>query len=325
MTNPLCLSSSSLCRTQMPRTKKGTGSSLLNETIASQENPKPRCVRFRKGAASGKCYAVGKTKMMGVHPFINRYLLKMLSGTTASELKVIANRPCASFVDIDADEKQRGPPQRNKFAIGTRVHRQWKRTVKSLIKRKTKVSTKAKKVTVSAAPRIHPWIRTILSLIRQPAPRGLGYEIIDAEKLVAWKEARVGTELDGVGLDPLYEGRAIVVFELKTTKTPGYATVPVYEFTREFCRLAGITKRQGLTQLEADMLQALCGKVLLKEFAKRWPSKAFPPDLKIADVLVIHSVTPKQADAYRVPRWMAEMTPALIELMRTVMKDKPLV
>jgi hypothetical protein len=310
----------------MPRVKKSKAS-LLNETISEKENPKPRRVRFRKDGKSGKCYAVGRTRLMGIHPFIDRFLLKRLTETTASELRLYSQQPCASFVNIDTDESKRGPPQKNKFAIGDRFHRQWKTAIKSLVKRqvnKRKKTTTNQPTKITRPLRIHPWVKTVLSVIQNPMPHGLGYRVVDAEMLVAWKEARIGTELDGVAVaDSFHGSRHVVIIELKTNKPAGYASTPVYEFTDEFRRLSGISVRRGITQCEADLWQALCGKVLLGEFAKRWPSKNFPSDLKFVDVLVVHSATPKQADAYRVPKWMAELTPALMKLMQTAMRDRP--
>lgn len=268
-------------------------------------------------------YVSGSQSLKGLHRFMETRLVvdAVEFYARASQRERIALntqprdivQPIAVSFNMQASEAKRGP-QRTSFSIGTRVHRQLRTAIKELnaLKVKPRNGAKPRKKKKLTAFRHKPWIATILRLVQQH----FGYVLTDGELLVGCKRAGVGTEIDFVG----YDGsdpkgkKAVVIFELKTTRPQGYTTALKFCFSREFIEIAGIPNRL-MSQCECDLIQALCGKVLYKAHSRQWPSRKHMPDADIADILVIHSPDPAHATAYRVTPWMARLAGFIRKLM----------
>lgn len=300
---------------------------IVRRQVRKEREMKPRVVKYRFHGQEKRCYALGKIRLRGVHRFLDDFLTQSISSLSPSEIKQAdeqTNRanlaeedtkmkdesavkspftlPRFTSVNHAACDKKRGP-MKTIYDAGTRLDRAVQKAIKGMRARPP------------VQPKQDTWAYTVLRLVTER----FEYKPTKAQVLCATEVGCTATEIDFIGTDK--EGKEVVVFELKS-KSGGseYWTKRIYAWSAaflRFCRSKGLDLPQmTLSQSEMDLLQVLCGRILMQAHSERWPNKTVhKPRAKFADLLVIRSPKPDTAEAFRVPGWMAKLADKIYGFM----------
>jgi hypothetical protein len=278
---------------------------LAKQRRAQEAGHKPR--RSITKARGKVGYAIGSQRLRGLHRFLGTVLCPVEQLTQKGvkwfdEKRPEPLKPVFTAYNAAADDRKRGP-MRTTFDAGIRLDRM----VRSAIREQKLPSKKRKKDYTST------WAGTVLMLVTDY----FRITPTHTQLLCASKAGQVGTEIDFIGKDKDGE---LVFFELKSTAGGGdYTSSAKYAWSQSFlnhCKQSGIKlPRILLSQCDRDLLQVLCGRILYDEHANTWKTRFHKPDCVVADMLVIRSPQPNQAEAYRVPSWMAKLSQQILSFM----------
>lgn len=270
--------------------------------VKQTQKPRRHIIRGR-----GKVgYAIGSTKLRGLHRFLDELLLP-IERFTADGLRWFNGKrpesllPIAAIENQSAEDSKRGPMP-TIFAAGIRLDR----AVRAAI-RESKLPRKKQKKDYSTT-----WAGTVLALVQN----ALRVKPTQSQLLCASERGRVGTEIDFIGKD---EEDALVVFELKSTTGEFYSIEGKYAWHPRFialCQQARVElPRILLSQCERDLLQALCGRILYEEYTRTWASRLHKRGARMRTPIVIRSPAPALAEAYAVPKWMSDISEQILAYM----------